>query len=215
MLSLAASFDENALPADLAEEAPPPPRRERRGAKRIRTVFRVARVVRDRAVGLWRVRNISDQGLMMLTGVPVRDGERIEVDLSDKVSVAGRVVWTDGERCGIEFDAPINSARLLKSLVADQRDPAHRPLRIAVDIKAAAFCERGLHPIRITDLSQHGIGFTHGGCFKAGMQTMVVLENGIERRGVVRWSEDGHAGIMLIEPLSCADLECACPAEVA
>lgn len=215
MLRIADSFDAGLPSAAPAEEPAPPPRRDRRASQRIRTVFRVARVVRDRAVGLWRVRNISDKGLMMLTGASVQNGERIAVDLSDNVSVAGRVIWSDGDRCGVEFDAPINSARLLKSLVAEQRDPSHRPLRIAVDIKAAGYCERGLHPIRITDISQHGIGFTHGGCFKAGMQTMIVLESGLERRGVVRWSRDGHAGVMLIEPLSCADLECACPAEAA
>lgn len=180
---------------------------ERRAAKRTRTVFRIAKVVRDAAVGLWRVRNISDLGMMLRTHVPVKKGERLTIALSESVELDGKVVWTDGEACGVAFDQPIDSAEILRFLVNEQHERGHRAFRLNVDVRAAAYCERGLHAIRITDVTHHGIGFSHDGCLKAGMKTLVMFENGMERRGVVRWSHDGRAGLQLAEPFTCAELE--------
>jgi hypothetical protein len=58
-------------------------------------------------------------------------------------------------------------------------------------------------------MSQHGAGFIHDQHFHPGMQVKLLLENGMERRGVVRWSHDGRAGLALAEPISCAALESA------
>ena len=182
-------------------------KRERRRSQRIRTVFRVAKVVRDRVAGLWRVRNISDFGMMLRTHVQVSPGERLSIGLSENVAFDGKVVWQEGDCCGIEFEHPINSAKVLRSLVAEQRAPQYRPPRLGTDIHAAAYCENGIRPIRITDISQHGLGFTHDGCFKGGMKTLVMFENGLERRGVVRWATDDRAGLQLLEPFTCDELE--------
>ena len=44
---------------------------DRRGADRYRTVWRIAKVMRNGDAGLWRVRNMSDRG-MMLAAAPSR-----------------------------------------------------------------------------------------------------------------------------------------------
>lgn len=46
----------------------------------------------------------------------------------------------------------------------------------------------------------------HGGEFKAGLPVKIRLADGLERRGIVRWSGDSIAGIWLTENLSVADL---------
>ena len=52
---------------------------DRRGADRYRTVWRIAKVKRDGDVGLWRVRNMSDRGMMLAADVPIAVGEALEI----------------------------------------------------------------------------------------------------------------------------------------
>lgn len=182
---------------------------ERRRKCRFHTVMRIAKVMRDHDVGLWRVRNISDEGMMLMTSVPVTPGERLSIALSNSVTLEARAVWWDGERCGVEFDSPIDCAGTLKQLVAEQRSPQYRPPRMPISARATVYCERGLHSVRLYDISQHGAGFNHDGCFRPGMNTMLLFENGEEHRGVIRWSRDGKAGIFLTDPFPTGTLESA------
>jgi hypothetical protein len=182
---------------------------ERREDTRFHTVLRVAQVEREHDVGLWRVRNISDRGIMLATKVQVIPGERLTVNLSDAVTIGGRAVWWDGERCGVAFDAPIDSAAILESLVTEQKGPRYRPPRLSVATRAIAYCDKGLHTVRVYNMSHHGAGFSHDGCFSAGMAAKLHFETGEDYRGVVRWSKDGKAGLYLTEPISVARLESA------
>src|SRR4051812_45054837 len=180
-----------------------PKEAERRVSPRFRTIFRVAQVTRAHDVGLWRIRNISDEGMMLLTSVPVQGGEKLTLALSDRVRMAATALWWDGERCGVAFDEPIDCAALLEALGDEQKAPGHRPLRLPVSRRALAYCDRGLHTVHLYDISQHGAGMTHDGCFQAGMTTKLHFESGDEYRGVVRWNRDGKAGIFLVEPIPC------------
>jgi hypothetical protein len=182
---------------------------ERREDNRIHTVMRVAMVRREHDVGLWRVRNISDSGMMLMTQTPVTPGEALTIGLSDTVSIEGRAVWWDGERCGVVFDRPVDCAALLEALVAEQKTPRYRPPRLPVATRAIAYCDRGLHTVRIFNLSARGAGFAHDGCFRAGMAVKLHFDSGEEHRGVIRWSKDGRAGLYLLEPIACARLESA------
>lgn len=182
---------------------------ERRDSPRFHTVLRVARVIRAHDVGLWRVRNISDRGMMLATRMQVVAGERLSVNLSESVSLEGKAVWWDGERCGVAFDTPIDCAALLEGLVAERKSARYRAPRLSVATRAIAFCDKGLHTVRVYNLSHHGAAFTHDGCFRAGMAAKLHFENGEDYRGVVRWSKDGRAGLFLTEPIPSARLESA------
>lgn len=182
---------------------------ERRSEPRFHTVLRVARVTRTHDVGLWRVRNISDSGMMLETSQPVKPGERVSIQLSDSISIEGRIAWGDGRRCGVAFASPIDCAATLETLVTEQKAPDYRPLRIPVSTRAIAYCEKGMHTVRVLNLSPHGVCFAHDGCFRPGMSTMLLFENGEEHRGVVRWVKEGRAGMLLVEPFPCAKLESA------
>src|SRR4051812_39611904 len=182
---------------------------ERRASPRYRTLFRVAQVTRAHDVGLWRIRNISDEGMMLLTSVPVRVGEKLTLALSDRLSLSATALWWDGERCGVGFDEAIDCPAVLEGLAEEQKAPGHRPLRMPVSTRALAYCDRGLHTVRLYDISQHGAGMTHDGCFKPGMTTKLHFEAGDEYRGVVRWNNGGKAGVFLVEPIPCEKLESA------
>ena len=92
----------------------------------------LAAVKREHDMGLWRVRNISDRGIMLATRLEVTPGEPLLINLSDSICVGGRAVWWDGERCGVAFDQPIDCAATLAALVAEQKQPHYRPPRLAV-----------------------------------------------------------------------------------
>src|SRR3546814_5257652 len=60
---------------------------DRRDGDRYRTVWRIAKVMRNGDAGLWRVRHISDRGLMVAADVPIPVGEKLEVALFGTVAL--------------------------------------------------------------------------------------------------------------------------------
>lgn len=192
---------------DPAFEPPKSPDGDRRGGDRYRTVWRIAKVVRDGDVGLWRVRNMSDRGMMLAADVPISVGERIEVSLSDTVAVRGKVVWAEGGRCGVAFDGEVDVADVLKQLAAEQRASGYRQPRLPVHSKAKAITDEGTTDIELVDLSQSGAGFVHGGHLEVGKELELVLPGGVRRKAMVRWSRGTRGGLWLTQPLDRTDLE--------
>ena len=180
---------------------------DRRGADRYRTVWRIAKVKRDGDFGLWRVRNISDRGMMLAADVPIAVGERLEVALSDTVVIRGQVVWSEEGRCGVAFDEEVDVASVLKQLAAEQRAGDFRQPRLPVRTQAQAVTDEGASQIELVDLSQNGAGFVHDGHWEVGKEFELVLAGDIRRKAIVRWSRGGRGGLWLTQPLERSDLE--------
>ncbi len=193
--------------SDPAEEQAVAADSDRRAADRFRTVWRIAKVVRNGDAGLWRVRNISDNGMMLAADVPIAVGERLEIALSDTVTLLGEVVWSDEGRCGVAFDKEVDVADVLKQLAAEQRAIGYRQPRLPVQTQAQAVTDEGTGSIELVDLSQHGAGFLHDGHFEVGKELDLILAGGVKRRAIVRWSRGGRGGLWLTQPLDRADLE--------
>lgn len=180
---------------------------DRRGGDRYRTVWRIAKVMRNGDAGLWRVRNISDRGMMLAAEVPIAIGEKLEIALSDTVVLRGEVVWSDGGRCGVSFDKEVDVADVLKQLAAEQRATGYRQPRLPVHTQAQAVTDDGTTSIELVDLSQNGAGFVHDGHLEVGKELDLILAGGVKRRAIVRWSRAGRGGLWLTQPLDRADLE--------
>lgn len=180
---------------------------DRRGADRYRTVWRIAKVVRNGDAGLWRVRNISDRGMMLAADVPIIVGEKLEIALSDTVVIRGEVVWSETGRCGVAFDKEVDVADVLKQLAAEQRATGYRQPRLPVRTQAQAVTDEGASSIELVDMSQNGAGFVHDGHLEVGKELDLILAGGIKRRAIVRWSRAGRGGLWLTQPLDRADLE--------
>ena len=128
-----------------------PEEAERRASPRFRTIFRVAQVTRAHDVGLWRIRNISDEGMMLLTSVPVQVGEKLTLTPVGPGAVLRRPpCGGTAKSCGVAFDEPIDCAGLLETLGDEQKGPRHRPLRLPVSTRALAYCDRGLHTVHLS-----------------------------------------------------------------
>lgn len=180
---------------------------DRRGTDRYRTVWRIAKVRRDGDFGLWRVRNISDRGMMLAADVPIAVGERLEIALSDTVVIRGHVVWSEEGRCGVAFDEEVDVAGVLKQLAAEQRAGDYRQPRLPVRTQAQAVTDEGASGIELVDLSQNGAGFVHDGHWEVGKEFELVLAGDIRRKAIVRWSRGGRGGLWLTQPLERGDLE--------
>ena len=180
---------------------------DRRGGDRYRTVWRIAKVMRNGDAGLWRVRNISDKGMMLAAEVPIAIGEKLEIALSDTVVIRGDVVWSDSGRCGVSFDKEVDVADVLKKLAAEQRATGYRQPRLPVSTQAQAVTDESTTSIELVDLSQHGAGFIHDGHLEVGKELDLILAGGVKRRAIVRWSRAGRGGLWLTQPLDRADLE--------
>lgn len=179
-----------------------PKSQDRRAADRVQTVFRVARVITARDEGLARIRNMSDLGAGLRMPIPVSVSDALALELADGVELRGHVIWVRDEEYGLRFDKPINCAELLAGLATGSRCGLTRPVRLPVAAAALTRSERGLRKVRVVDISQRGVKLVHDGSLTAGLGLQLSLPCGLDRQGIVRWTRDDRAGVMLLEPLS-------------
>lgn len=181
---------------------------ERRASSRHRAVCRVGRVTRQNDVGLWRVRNISDEGMQLAADVVIEVGEQVEIALSETITLFGRIVWGSGGRCGVAFDAKIDAAAILRALGTEQAVEGYRSLRLPIAAEAIVILPDGPQPIDLVDISQQGAGYVCDTMLEPGCAIELLLPGGDQRRhALVRWAEGKRGGFWFSRPLDRADLE--------
>lgn len=74
-----------------------------------------------------KLRNISDAGVMAAGSMRVSRGHSVWLDLPNIGLVCGTVAWAAGDRCGIAFDEPVESAKV-GFPVAEVDIPEERPM---------------------------------------------------------------------------------------
>lgn len=191
---------------EVSQEHDASPTPDRRATARVQTVMRVGRAISDNDHGLARVRNISDDGVGLRLQIPVMLNDALTLELAEGVELSGRVVWTAGNDCGLKFDRSIDCAALLTDLARCAQQGSSRPIRLPVSISAVTRGENGIRLTHVSDISQRGMKLRNDGTFTEGLHVKVTLPSGLERRGVVRWSKDNFAGVMLTEPFSAEEL---------
>lgn len=168
---------------------------DNRSSPRVQTTFRIARVLTGAHVGLARLRDISDGGVGLELYMPVLLGDALTVQLGGNLAVRGRVVWTCGSNCGIKLDAAIDSDLLLAALAQQGCRAIAEPVRLAIAKTAAAREADGTGQVERVDVRQDG-GLTEG------LTVRIELPDRTNAHGTVRWSGDGLAGLMLLDPSS-------------
>jgi len=186
------------------------PAPDRRAAPRFHTVCFDVKVNRGGRVGLFRARNISDEGVMLATHVALPVGERVLLGLSERIAVRGTVLWGNERCCGVQFERPIDCATLLREGAEHKRDDRRAALRLPATRLATTYAENGIRAVRVLNASHRGLGLAHDGSLGTGMLLKLIVETGIAREAAVRWSSGGRAGVRLTEPLTCAELERLC-----
>jgi hypothetical protein len=187
-----------AAPAELQTLSP-----DRRSDLRFMTVYRLVKVQHDGDEGLGRCRNISDGGARLELHMDLRRGEHVSLAFSPDDIVSGTVVWVMGNNDGIEFDAPIDCLDVL-SHAGDHTAP--RAPRLATNLPAKVAYDGGSCHSVISDLSVRGMKIASAQEFHPGLRVRVILGSGRESEGVVRWTRDNIAGVMLLDPFSVEEL---------
>lgn len=179
---------------------PAPTRPGRRRDDRTSTAGRLVRVGHDQDEGLARCHNISDGGMAISAGMPLDLNDRVIIAIS-LVELSGRVVWMNGRNYGIAFDQPIDSARILRDSPAGRTADAERSPRPVTSLRAAVSYRAGKCPVVVNAISVRGKKVMNDGNFQPGLRVRVILENGFEEDGIIHWSQDNVAGVMLLEPV--------------
>lgn len=180
---------------------------ERRSGERYRSVWRIAKVTRADDLGLWRVRNISDNGMMLAVDVAVEVGEALHIALSETINMRGQIVWAKDGRCGVSFNEKIDVSAVLKALATEQRDNGYRQARLPFDHSAELYVDGETHVIQLVNLSQSGVGFVHDGALEVGKPLGLMMPDKVRRTAVVRWIRGNQGGLWLTEPLAHSLLE--------
>lgn len=181
------------------------PLERRRETQRTKTAYRLVKVARDGDEGLARCRNISDGGMKLNVSIPLDLNDRVTVTLST-TDLSGRVIWVNGKDCGIAFDEPVDCARLLNGLSPEVAVNPGRGLRLNTNLPATIDVFGETSQAIISDISVREMKIANDSNFHPGLKVRVILDNGHERDGVVRWSRDNIAGVMLLEPFDIDDL---------
>lgn len=180
--------------------------RERRASSRTTPVYRVVKVSRPSGEGLACCLDISDGGMRLETGMPLCLMDTLAIEISPGTTVSARVVWTNGDECGVAFDTSINCEDELRSAARLKWSERARAVRLQSSIPARLQAEGVSTPTTICNISQQGMRVSHDGNFHQGLRVKVVLQNGSERQAVVRWSKDNFAGLYLFDSFSVMEL---------
>jgi len=172
---------------------PEPP--ERRQLDRHIKILRVGILTIDGRRELCLIRNVSAGGLMAHVYSPVRPGQRVSVELKTQQNVEGRVAWVRDSNAGIAFDTSVDIAELLANPpVLDNGWRARSP-RIEVNRLATLRAGSRNYWVHSRDISQSGIKIETDQALEIGSEIVLTPENFRPLAGVVRWQNDGTAGI--------------------
>jgi hypothetical protein len=179
---------------------------DRRSAQRIKTVYRLVKVEHDQDEGLARCRNISDGGVKLDLAMPLDLNDRVTIGFSSEMRIDGRVLWIQGDSCGVAFDQLIDSGQLLRSDMIANEKPHNRSPRLKTNLPATIAYHGVTHSAVVTDVSVRGMKIANDGNFHPGLNVRVILADGREKEGVVRWTHDNIAGVLLLHPFGVEEL---------
>lgn len=174
---------------------------ERRRSIRHTTVFQVARASTDTWQELCILRNVSPGGLKAEIYMPVEVGERMTVEIKTGHSLQGRVVWTNEQFVGLQFDAEVPMMAMLAHCSADERVGRIRPPRIDVDLPSKLRLDHDEMLVRVNNISQAGMRMAVDAPLRVDARCEIRLDELGWKRACVRWCRDGEAGLMLVQPL--------------
>lgn len=162
----------------------------RNGEPRLVTILRVGKLIVGDAQELCLIRNISDGGLKAHVYSPRFEGDRVTVELRSDMRIDGTVRWVVEDNVGIEFDRRTPVAELLA------HDPRkHRAPRLAIGGHARLKIGADSWQVELRDLSQGGAKIAIADPLLVGEDAVVLVANMRPLKAVVRWQEDGQAGL--------------------
>jgi hypothetical protein len=177
---------------------------DRRTDMRFLTVYRIVKVEHAGDEGLGCCRNISDGGAKLELHMDLYLGDKVTVAFSSEHLLCGKVVWARGNDYGIAFDKPVDCMALLGGTAMPSRSASPRAPRLNTSLPARISYDGGTCCSVVSDISVRGMKIASG--FEPGLRVRVILDGGRECEGIVQWTQDNVAGVLLLEPFRIEDL---------
>lgn len=180
-------------------------------APRTVTTLMVGKLVREGGgEQLCRVRNISASGMMLDSPLPLRDGDRITVELRGGPALTGKIVWVSDGRAGVQFEARIDVEDVLatakgSSPAARLRRAVPRAPRFHVTGPARLVCNGVSNAVRLENISQSGARILLPNHLDLDRVMTLVVPGLKPHSCTVRWSDAEAAGIAFIDMIPYAE----------
>lgn len=179
---------------------------DRRSSERAIALFRPAIIQIDELQTFCLVRNISATGLMATVYSKLKPDDRISFHFSETTHVAGQVVWSEGDRIGVQFDVAITVSDFLTALASQSPNNSnYRSPRLQVSCKGEFIVHSDMRDIDVLDISQRGLKARISN-LKEGQEGVVALPGLEPRSAVVRWAREDQVGLYFIEPIGFSEL---------
>lgn len=179
---------------------------ELRNEERQQSVYRPALIETGGFSGFCMIRNISSWGMKADAYAQLDVGLRVFVELSHIQRVEGEIIWSDGANVGVKFDRPISVAAVLTGTEGMLNNPCcSRPPRLSIGCNARILTEGGEISAWVSDVSQRGLKVSISGV-KNGEEVEVHLPYNSAKKAIVRWTQDGVAGLNFVAPMKYSEL---------
>ena len=162
--------------------------------------YRIAGLVRVRRAevsAFCQARELSKQGVLLITGLSFAPGERIDIGFSETLTLPGTILGTCGAKVTVVFTKVIDPSRVIAAIASGRHHGRPRSERARVNLIAAIVGSAGQRTVRVLDLSIDGMRIAHDSDLRAGDEFEIVLEGGPARQATVRWVNRNMAGLSL------------------
>src|SRR3569623_1771700 len=160
---------------------------DQRGQKRFRVLLQASIFPLDSIADV-TVHNLSEQGLMAESDVPLAVGQIVHLSFDGATHRSGVVRWTSGRRFGLHLEGYCGAPHPLDEIEANaDEDQQPRPVRLSLNIPARAAMVRNLSRSGMLVETTAGLKIGQDLLIKIGRQTPIAAQ--------VRWSQDGRVGI--------------------
>ena len=173
---------------------------DRRGQQRYVTVLRVAKLTTPHSEEFCLVRNISAGGMMAHIYSELDVGDPVRAEISSGQPISGRILWRREGVAGIGFDEKVDPPSILAG-ENRARVPQRAP-RVGIEVRAKIRVGAHYRSVTLCNISQGGASISPPEPGELG-EKLILMANGLPPiAGVVRWQDQGHAGIKFDTPLS-------------
>jgi len=183
---------------------PPPP--DRRRDTRHLKILRVGTMICPDKTELCLIRNISAGGLMAHVYSPYHIGTRVKVALKSHHTLEGFIAWVSDGNVGVEFDERIDVEEMLSNPALLENGWLPRMPRVEVDWLATVRAGAKTIWVTLRDISQGGVKLEADQPLQPGQAVVLTIDKFRSINGVVRWYEDGCAGLSFNEVIPFQEL---------
>jgi hypothetical protein len=144
---------------------------------------------------------LSSAGATLQIHAQLAEKEPLHLEMASGQTIKGKIDWCADGEIGFLFDDPIDIistlARTLANLPAERRSMP----RVEIHQLVAIRCGNKVEHARTRNISHGGVGIDTKLALAAGDPVHMTFDALRPLDGVVRWAQDGHAGIAFNEEL--------------